>query len=51
MATRGVPNVWVIDPETRFAHIASPAGDLLRVNDVLRTTDPILEVPLAEIFE
>jgi len=47
----GVPNVWVIDPETRFAHIASAAGDLHRVNDVLRTTDPVLEVPLAEIFE
>jgi Uma2 family endonuclease len=47
----GVPNVWVIDPETRFAHIASPAGDLHRVNDVLRTTDPALEVPLTEIFE
>jgi Uma2 family endonuclease len=47
----GVPNVWVLDPETRFAHIASPAGDLHRVVDVLRTTDPALEVPLAEIFE
>jgi Uma2 family endonuclease len=47
----GVPNVWVIDPETRFAHIASPAGDLHRVNDVLRSTEPVLEVPLAEIFE
>jgi Uma2 family endonuclease len=47
----GVPNVWVIDPETRFAHIASPAGDLHRVNDVLRTTEPVLEVPLSEIFE
>jgi len=47
----GVPNVWVIDPETRVAHIASPTGDLHRVNDVLRTADPTLEVPLAEIFE
>jgi Uma2 family endonuclease len=47
----GVPNVWVIDPENRVAHIAGPAGDLLRVMDVLRTTNPVLEVPLAEIFE
>jgi Uma2 family endonuclease len=47
----GVPNVWVIDPETRVAHIASPAGDLHRVTDALRTSDPVLEVPLAEIFE
>jgi Uma2 family endonuclease len=47
----GVPNVWVIDPETRIAHIASPAGDLHRVTDALRTSAPVLEVPLAEIFE
>lgn len=47
----GVPNVWVIDPENRVAHIASPSGDLHRIPDTLRTTDPILEVPLAEIFE
>jgi Uma2 family endonuclease len=47
----GVPNVWVIDPETRIAHIASAAGDLHRVTDALRTSDPVLEVPLAEIFE
>jgi Uma2 family endonuclease len=47
----GVPNVWVIDPENRVAHIASPAGDLHRVHDFLRTANPVLEVPLAEIFE
>jgi Uma2 family endonuclease len=47
----GVPNVWIIDPEKRIAHIASPAGDLYRVTDTLRTNDPVLEVPLSEIFE
>jgi len=47
----GVPNVWIVDPENRVAHIASPAGDLLRVADTLRTADPVLEVPLSEIFE
>jgi Uma2 family endonuclease len=47
----GVPNVWVIDPQTRLAHIATPSGDLHRVTDFLRTTDPTLEVPLSEIFE
>jgi Uma2 family endonuclease len=47
----GVPNIWVIDPQTRVAHIASPTGDLHRVTDALRTTDPVLEVPLSEIFE
>jgi Uma2 family endonuclease len=47
----GVPNVWVIDPETRSAHIASPSGDLHRVADALRTSNPAFEVPLTEIFE
>ncbi len=47
----GVPNVWVIDPQTRLAHMATPAGDLHRVTDALRTTNPTLEVPLSEIFE
>jgi Uma2 family endonuclease len=47
----GVSNVWVIDPETRTAHIATPAGDLLRATDTLRTENPVLEVPLSEIFE
>jgi Uma2 family endonuclease len=47
----GVPNVWIVDPESRIAHIATAAGDLRRVSDALRTADPVLEVPLAEIFE
>ena len=47
----GVPNVWIIDPENRVTHVASPAGDLHRVTDTLRTVDPVLEVPLSEIFE
>lgn len=47
----GVRNVWVIDPENRVAHIASRSGDLHRVTDFLRTSDPVLEVPLSEIFE
>jgi Uma2 family endonuclease len=47
----GVPNVWVIDPENRVAHIATPSGDLHRAAESLRTADPVLEVPLSEIFE
>lgn len=47
----GVPNVWVLDPNRREAFVASPSGDLKLVKDVLRTTGPILEVPLDEIFE
>ena len=47
----GVLNVWVVDPARRCAFYATAAGDLHRVTDVLRTTDPVLEVPLSEIFE
>lgn len=47
----GVPNVWIVDPENRTAFIATAAGDLHRVTDILRTTEPVLEVPLSEIFE
>jgi Uma2 family endonuclease len=47
----GVPNVWVVDPARRCAYYATASGDLHRVTDSLRTADPALEVPLAEIFE
>lgn len=49
--TMGVPNVWVVDPARRCAFVATANGDLHRVTDALRTTDPVLEVPLSEIFE
>lgn len=49
--TMGVSHVWVVDPERRAAFYATAAGDLHRVHDVLRTAEPVLEVPLAEIFE
>lgn len=47
----GVPNVWVFDPTRREAFEATAAGDLRRVTGVLRTDEPVLEVPLDEIFE
>jgi len=48
----GVQNVWVINPARRCAYYATATGDLHRVTTgVLCTTDPLLEVPLAEIFE
>jgi Uma2 family endonuclease len=47
----GVPNVWVVDPARRCAYVATASGDLHRVTEVLRTGDPLFEVPLAEIFE
>jgi Uma2 family endonuclease len=47
----GVPNVWIVDPALRCAYEVAPSGDLHPVTDILRTSNPTLEVPLAEIFE
>jgi hypothetical protein len=42
---------WVVDPVRRCACQTTAAGDLHRVTEILRATDPALEVPLSEIFE
>jgi Uma2 family endonuclease len=47
----GVSYVWVLDPKTRQAYAATPAESLREVKSgVLRTENPTLEVPLAEVF-
>jgi Uma2 family endonuclease len=47
----GVPYVWVLDPETRQAYVATAADGLREVKTgVLTTTNPVFEVPLSEIF-
>jgi len=47
----GVPYVWVFDPRTRRAFTATPAEGLREVKTgVLKTENPTLEVPLAEVF-
>ena len=47
----GVSNVWILDPAKREAFYAAPSGNRVKATDVLRTNNPSLEVPLAEIFE
>ena len=48
----GVPHVWLIDPRTRRAFIASGTEGLREIKSgVLRTENPDLEVPLSELFE
>jgi Uma2 family endonuclease len=48
----GVPNIWIVDPETRKAFEITPNGDWHKVHDgKLRTVNPTFEVPLSEIFE
>jgi hypothetical protein len=47
----GVPYVWVLDPETRQAYIATRAEGLREVKSgVLRTENPALELPLDQMF-
>jgi Uma2 family endonuclease len=45
----GVPYVWVIDPIARRADVYTPSG-IYEAKDLLRTEDPAIEVPLAELF-
>jgi Uma2 family endonuclease len=50
--TMGVPNVWVLDPQAKEAFTINADGDWHKVRDgILRTLDPVLEVPLSEVFE
>ena len=44
----GVPNVWILDPRKRRAWRCTPDG-MQEVQD-LRTADPEIVVPLAEVF-
>jgi Uma2 family endonuclease len=46
----GVRYIWVIDPHARGAFIHSAAGMHAVEDGVLRTSDPDIAVPLAEIF-
>ncbi len=47
----GVPCVWVLDPETHQAYLATPAEGLREVKSgALQTENPKLKVPLAELF-
>ena len=47
----GVPYVWVVDPRTRRAYIHTASGAVEAKDGVLRTAEPELSVPLAEIFQ
>jgi Uma2 family endonuclease len=48
----GVPYVCVLDPKTKRTYVATAAESLHEVKtSVLRTENPVLEVPLNEIFD
>jgi Uma2 family endonuclease len=48
----GVPYVWLLDPATHRAYVATAAEGLREVKcGVLKTENPVLQVPLDEVFE
>ncbi len=49
--TFGVPYVWVIDPEERRADVYTESGMCEAKDGVLRTKNPAIEVPLADLFQ
>jgi Uma2 family endonuclease len=47
----GVPYVWVLDPETKQAFVATAADGLREVKSgVLRTDGPVIEMPLVGMW-
>jgi Uma2 family endonuclease len=47
----GVPHVWVIDPESRRGYHYTSEGMREAKDGVLRTAEPPIEVPIAELFD
>ena len=48
----GVPYVWVLDPETKQAFVATAADGLREVkNGMLRADNPLIELPLAGLWD
>lgn len=46
----GIRYVWVIDPRTRRAWVHTSDGMKEAKDKILRTDDPVVELPLPEIF-
>jgi Uma2 family endonuclease len=48
----GVRYVWILNPATKHVYVATAAEGICEFKGaVLRTEDPVLEMPLAEVFE
>jgi Uma2 family endonuclease len=47
----GVPNIWMIDPESRRAYTYNPEGSREVKDGILRTGNPEIFLDLAEVFE
>jgi Uma2 family endonuclease len=47
----GVPNVWLIDPRRERSYFATSTGLIEAHDNILRTANPEISVPIAELFE
>jgi Uma2 family endonuclease len=47
----GVPNVWLIDPRRERSYLATSTGLIEAHDNILRTVNPEIAVPVAELFE
>jgi Uma2 family endonuclease len=47
----GVPYIWIINPRSRKGYVATEAGIVEARSGILQTSDPDIQVPLAELFD
>jgi Uma2 family endonuclease len=47
----GVPNVWLIDPDSEHSYVATTAGLIEAHDNILRTANPEIVVPVSELFQ
>jgi Uma2 family endonuclease len=47
----GVPYIWIINPRLRKGYIATKAGVVEAEAGFLKTSDPDIQVPVAELFD
>ncbi len=47
----GVPYIWIINPRLRKGYIATGAGLVEAESGILTTSDPVFQVPVAELLD
>jgi Uma2 family endonuclease len=47
----GVPYVWIINPRSRKGYVATKTGMVEAESGVLKTSDPEIQVPVADLFD
>jgi Uma2 family endonuclease len=47
----GVPYVWIINPRSRKGYLATKTGMVEAESGVLKTSDPEIQVPVADLFD